>query len=246
MPRDTLSSMIRQISWGTLLCTALSSVGVAQNLVVDTTPSHVANSFSPIQALGAGVDRIEVGLADKMLVEPRLQQILSAGWQTVTYRQNTELSAEAWHWNPEGKWSDPAGRGYFVGNATPGAEMLRHSFGYTLPHRGFTRGGTDSHNYSRLTDGDPETYWKSNPYLARAFTGEDDALLPQWVVVDLGSLQKVGAIRIAWAEPHAKNYRVQFWTAGEASPGETLRRGFGKHFPRAWLRKEKVAIRPYG
>ncbi len=217
---------------GRLLCPGALFAGMlaAQNLVVDSTPAHEANSFSPVRALGAGVDRIAVGLADKMLVEPRLKEILSAGWQTVTYRQNTELAAEAWHWNPQGNWSDPAGRGYFVGNGTP-TETLRHSYGYTLPHRGSTRGGTDARNYSRLTDGDASTYWKSNPYLTRAFTGEDDALLPQWVMVDLGSLQKVSAVRIAWAEPYAKNYRVQFWSAGEDNPRRNAPKGIWQTFP---------------
>ncbi len=208
----------------------LAGAMAAQNLVVDSTPSHEANAFSPVRALGAGVDRIAVGLADKMLVEPRLKEILSAGWQTVTYRQNTELSAEAWHWNPQGTWSDPAGRGYFVGNAVPG-EPLRHSFGYTLPHRGTTRGGTDSLNYARLTDGDANSYWKSNPYLTRAFTGEDDGLLPQWVMIDLGSVQKVSAVRIAWGEPYAKNYRVQFWTGGDDNPRRNATKGIWQTFP---------------
>ena len=219
--------MIRLRPFLLLLCA--NGPIAAQNLVVDATSSHVANSFSPIRSLGAGVDRIGVGLADKMLVNPMLKEILSAGWQSVTYRQNTELEAEAWHWNPQGTWSDPKGQGYFVGNATP-TEMIRHSWGYTLPHRGMSRGRGDR-NYSVLTDGDPDTYWKSNPYLTRAFTGEDDSLHPQWVVVDLGSLQKVNAVRIAWAEPYAKNYRVQFWSGGEDNPRRNAARGIWQTFP---------------
>jgi hypothetical protein len=58
-----------------------------------------------------------------------IKQILSAGWQTVGYRQNTELFVEAWHWNPEGTWSGPGDKGYFVGNSTP-IEFIRHSLGY--------------------------------------------------------------------------------------------------------------------
>jgi hypothetical protein len=94
-----------------------SSVAVlAQKVVVDATPSHVANAFSPIRALGAGVDRLRAGEGapemdrgitkeeveqntDKLLSGPLLKAILGAGWQPVTYRQNTELQIEAWHWN---------------------------------------------------------------------------------------------------------------------------------------------------
>ena len=185
----------------------------AQSIHVDATPSHATNSIKPSETLGAGIDRLPYGAADKLFVDDTINQILSAGWQTVTYRQNTELHMEAWHWNPQGTWSDPAGKGYFTGNAAPGTEMIRHSYGYPLPHRGVTRDdGTDTEGYSRLTDGDENSYWKSNPYLAKAFTGEDDSLHPQWVFLDLSSKQDVTAIRIAWAEPFATNYAVQYWT----------------------------------
>src|SRR5262249_51573345 len=124
----------------------------------------------------------------------------------------TELFVQAWHWNPKGTWSDPAGKGYFTGDSTP-VEPIEHSFGYSLQHRGFTRnGGTEFDGFSRLDDGDLNTYWKSNPYLAKPFTGEDDSLHPQWVVIDLGKRQDVNAIRIAWAEPYARVYEGQYWT----------------------------------
>jgi hypothetical protein len=91
--------------------------------------------------------------------------------------------------------------------------------------------GRDGRNYSVLTDGNSETYWKSNPYLTRAFTGEDDSLHPQWVIVDLGSLQKLNAIRIAWAEPYAKSYHIQFWSAGEDNPRRNATKGIWQTFP---------------
>ena len=55
----------------------------------------------------------------------------------------------------------------------------------------------------RLTDGDETTYWKSNPYLSSKFTGESDALHPQWVVLDLKNATPINAIKIAWANPYA-------------------------------------------
>lgn len=100
---------------------------IAQTIVVDAAPSHATNSIRPTEALGAGIDRLPYGAADKLYIEPTISQVLSAGWQTVTYRQNTELHMEAWHWNPQGSWSDPSGKGYFVGSATPGSEPIRHS-----------------------------------------------------------------------------------------------------------------------
>ena len=169
-------------------------------------PAHVANTFSPPHSLGAAIDRLRTGTPDHLLTDPLLKEILGAGWQTVTYRQNTELMVEAWHWNPCGNWSNPEKQeGYFIGQRGADGEMIRHSWAYPLPHRGFSRG--DGNGWSRLTDGDLNSYWKSNPYLTRAFTGEDDSLHPQWVMIDLGSKMDVNAIRIAWAEPYARELR---------------------------------------
>src|ERR1700739_1049800 len=183
----------------------------AQTIRVDATPSRVANSFSPPYALGSTGDRVPSNATDPFFKPEAIQKILSAGWGAISYRQNTDLFVQAWHWNPKGTWSDPAGKGYFTGDAHP-TEMIRHSYGYALRHRGFTRnGGLEDELFSRLNDGDLNTYWKSNPYLAEAFTGESDALHPQWVVMDLESMQMVNAIRIAWAEPYARVYEVQYW-----------------------------------
>lgn len=198
-----------------LLVMAGSGAAQAQTLVVDATPGHVLNTFSPVQALGAGVDRLRTGRSERMLTGPLLDKILGAGWQTVTYRQNTELHVEAWHWNPRGTWSNPGKQeGYFTGTPRPG-EPIRHSWAYPLPHRGFSRG--DGNGWSRLTDGDPKSYWKSNPYLSRPFTGESDTLHPQWVILDLGARIPIDTLRIDWAAPYARRYLVQFWT-GELEP----------------------------
>lgn len=212
-------SKLRRARWASLallsLILLLATVAASQTVRVDITPGHVANSFVPTEALGAGIDRIETSSTDKVFTEPVMKQVLAAGWHSVTYRQNTELHVEAWHWNPQGTWSESGEKGYFVGNARP-TEFIRHSFGYSLPHRGFTRNeGTDTEGFSRMTDGDEKTYWKSNPYLTQAFTGENDSNYPQWVVIDLANNHPVNAIRISWAEPYARRYLVQYWTGAD-------------------------------
>lgn len=199
-----------------LCCTVLISLVLsAAGQTIEVDLSHPTNHFVPNQTLGAGVDRIAVDAIDKDLQQPNLEKAQESGWQPVTYRQNTELAVEAWHWNPQGTWSDPSGKGYFTGSSKA-TEMLRYSYGYALPRRGFTRNdGTDNVGFSRLDDGDLNTFWKSNPYLTEHFTGESDALHPQWVVMDLAQMQQVDAIRIAWGEPYARKYLVQYWTGDD-------------------------------
>jgi F5/8 type C domain-containing protein len=206
----SIRSMRSSIMIGAVLTLFAASVLFAQTIRVDTT--HPVKSIIPTEALGAGIDRLPITATDKLFTQATIKQVLTAGWQPVSYRQNTELFVEAWHWNPQGTWSDPSGKGYFVGNPKPG-QFVRHSFGYFLPHRGFTRNdGTDQNGYSRITDGSLDTYWKSNPYLTKAFTGEDDSNYPQWVVIDLATSHPIDAIGIAWGEPYARHYFVQYWT----------------------------------
>jgi hypothetical protein len=197
----------------TLIAVLIAPFSLAQTVKVDT--SHATNIFVPKETLGAGVDRISVEAIDKDLVQPTLSQTQASGWQPVSYRQNTELAVEAWHWNPMGTWSDSGNKGYFVGSATP-TETIRYSYGYGLPRRGFTRNdGTGNAGFSRLTDGDLNSFWKSNPYLTQRYTGASDGLHPQWIVLDLAQVQQVDSIRIVWGEPYAKKYVVQYWTGGD-------------------------------
>ncbi len=136
------------------VCTATRE-SRAQEVRIDATPSHATNSFSPLYALGTTVDRVPSNATNTFFRPDQLKQVLSAGWGAVSYRQNTELFVQAWHWNPRGTWSDPSDRGYFTGNARPTAHLIQHSYGYSLRHRGFTRnGGTEFDGFSRLDDGD--------------------------------------------------------------------------------------------
>jgi F5/8 type C domain len=183
----------------------------AQTIHVDVTPAH-AVSFDPDKAMGTSLDILQAKEFEKVFSEATIKAGLSAGWGPISYRQNTELTYAAWHWNPNGTWSDEKNKsGYFVGSAEP-KDFLRESFGYSLPHRGTTRSDAGQNEYSRMTDGDPATYWKSNPYLAAKFTGEPDSAHPQWVVIEFGLPQEIDAIQIAWANPYAKKYVVEYWT----------------------------------
>ncbi len=216
----------------------LAAFAGAQNIVVDAAPSHAVNSFSPLRALGGAIDRLRGGNTkeenekhtERVLTGSVLKGLLGAGWQTVTYRQNTELMIEAWHWNAHGTWSNAAKQeGYFTGSAEPTNEKILHSWAYPLPHRGATLG--DGNGWSRLTDGDPQSYWKSNPYLTQTYTGEPDSLHPQWVMIDLGAKMDINAIKIAWANPYARRYYVQFWT-GEMEPFyDGINKGSWQTFP---------------
>ncbi len=203
----------------------LGKAAPAQTIRVDTTAGR-AIRFDPDQALGSSMDILPANLVDKVYSEPILKESLSAGWGPITYRQNTELTIAAWHWNPMGTWSDPAHQsGYFTGSAEPQG-FLRFSFGYSLPHRGSTRSDAPQGKYSRLTDGDPASYWKSNPYLTKRFTGDEDARNPQWMVVDFETPQEIDALRIAWGNPYARKYTVEYWVGEDA---------FSKPLGGAWL-----------
>ncbi len=118
----------RMMRWHVLLL-GVASAASAQNIVVDATASHAINTFSPLRALGGAIDRLRGGNTreenekhtERLLTDPVLKEMLGAGWQTVTYRQHTELMIEAWHWNPRGVWSNAAKQeGYFTGSAEAG------------------------------------------------------------------------------------------------------------------------------
>lgn len=209
-----------------LACTILATLSVsqrcaAQTVQVDITPTHATNHFRPNETLGAGIDRIPPEAIDSGLSQPNLARALASGWQPVSYRNNTELSIEAWHWNPQGTWSESDQKGYFTGSTTS-TEPIRYSYGYSLSHRGFTRNdGTPNAGFSRLTDGDDGTYWKSNPYLAQRFTGESDTLHPQWVIIDLTQIQQIDSIQIKWSEPYATKFLLQHWVGEDPMHGAT-------------------------
>jgi len=177
--------------------------------------TQAVNSFDPAVAIGAGVDGHEQGEIARMLSPPNVAAMRSAGLKALTYRLRTELAGEAWHWNPEGKWSDAEhAQGYWVSDNTA-SKPISVSYGYRLPRRGNTKDQANDDNYSRLDDGDRNTFWKSNPYLDRHFTGEEGAAHPPWIVIDLGRSAPVDTLRVLWGEPYATAFRVEHATGSD-------------------------------
>lgn len=177
--------------------------------------SHLLNSFVPRETLGAGLDGHEAGEIEKIFHPATLRAMRSAGLKPLSYRLRTELAADAWHWSPRGTWSGNR-EGYWRSSQSG---PIRLSHGYRLPRRGGTGDEANNDGYSRIDDGDPATFWKSNPYLAHPFTHEDDSKHPQWIVLNLGSPQPMNEARILWGTPFAVDFTVDYWD-GENEPGE--------------------------
>ena len=158
--------------------------------------------------------------------------MLKAGLGPISIRLRSELAVEAWHWNPKGSWSDSQHcRGYWTSNANPesGSPILL-SYGYRLPRRGNTLDEANDDGYSMIDDGKTSTFWKSNPYLTRHFTGEADSTHPQWVVLDFGKLIPVNSIKIQWGEPFARRFSVEYAQKGRVYFGGHPW-GVWHHFP---------------
>src|SRR5712671_4137118 len=108
-----------RIAMALVLGATWAQCALAQIVHVDTTPAK-AIQFDPDVALGSSMDILQAKQVDAVYSEPILKESLSAGWGPITYRQNTELTVAAWHWNANGSWSDAAHQsGYFTGSAEP-------------------------------------------------------------------------------------------------------------------------------
>ncbi len=211
-----LATMIKYLSFSLLILFWFSGLVAQQTALnkgtirIQYSPGHPANSFIPSKILGAAFDGHSQGDIDLMLTPENVKTMLGVGLKPVTYRLRTELGVEAWHWNPEGTWSE-AGlqQGYWV-SADHSSKPIQICNGYQLPRRGNTHDQANDNNYSRIDDGDTVSFWKSNPYLDEYFTKESNFLHPQWVVIDLGKLTEVNAIRIQWAEPYALSFTADY------------------------------------
>ena len=170
-------------------------------------PGH---AFRPDEALGAALDGgVKAGI-DPIFTPHNLAAMKRLGLRPLTYRLRTELGIEAWHWNPVGHWSDPAhSQGYWTSSSRLGPPITM-SWGYRLPRRGDSIDNANETEWSRLTDGDPATFWKSNPYLDPSVV-RDGRAHAQWLQVRLPAPAAIDAIGIDWAQPYATRYAVQYW-----------------------------------
>ena len=188
-------------------------------------PGHALNRFVSARAFGAAIDGHEKGEVDQMLSPKNIKEMLTAGLRPLSYRLRTELAVEAWHWNPQGTWSEPARRQGYWTSRVPGktGRSISVSYGYRLPRRGSTIDQANDDGYSRLDDGNLNSFWKSNPYLDQHFTKEKNSQLPQWALIDLGTEKSINAIQLNWAEPFARVYEVEYGHyAGVADISQSL------------------------
>src|SRR5262245_45727299 len=172
--------MVRFVLWGLSV-----AAGFAQTATVNVDISRPISSFDPDSALGSSIDVLSKTGIDKVYTPHIVQEALSAGWGPITYRNNSELRMAAWHWTENGKWSDETHKSGYFTSSSELKEPLKYILSYALPHRGFSVSG------DRAPDSPNLTYWKSNPYLTSKFTGESDALHPQWVVLDLRAAKPI-------------------------------------------------------
>ena len=93
-PGVHLAGVLKRLNTGLALLMLALPV-FAQQVTVDLTPGHSTNSFSPLHALGAGIDRDPLNSVHLLYDPAHVQKMHTAGWGPISYRLNTELSIQA-------------------------------------------------------------------------------------------------------------------------------------------------------
>ena len=190
------------------MCVSSPPASKPAQVVIDASRGPL-NAFAPDQSLGAALDGLPAGEGDRLYTAHNERAMKGAGLRPISYSLRTELAIDAWHWDPEGVWSDPVHRrGYWTSSDHPSRPVLK-GWGYALPRRGDSVDQANDEGYSRLDDGDSATFWKSNPYLDSSYTHAPAR--PQWVDISFAKPQAISAASIRWAEPFARQFEVQYW-----------------------------------
>ena len=200
-----------------------SALLLAVSLRIDS--AHVVARSDPRNALGGTIDAHGDRETSQIFTPENVKAMRSAGFGPLSYRLATELCGEAWHWNPAGRWSDDVlQQGYWISDDDATAP-IDVSYGYRLPRRGNTLDQSLNADWSRIDDGDPATFWKSNPYLDGS---------PQWILADLGVARAVDSVTVHWSQPYATDYEIQWWSGRD--PIDEPDRGRWIAFPHGLIR----------
>jgi hypothetical protein len=191
---------------------------IQYHLVVTVIGDQPLANVQPRRDWGAALDGHELAEATNIYTPRNISAMKSAGLGPITYRLRTELGIDTWHWNPEGRWSDPERRqGYWI-SSDSASQPIEQTFGYRLPRRGRTIDDAANEGYSRIDDGDTTTFWKTNPYLDPRFTHDPESEHPQWFVVDLGTAVPIGEVHFLWGAPFPQRFIVEYWTGDQSQP----------------------------
>ena len=181
-------------------------------------PNRVLRIFRPAEAFGVAIDGGDAAEARALLDPRNSSPIRAAGFKSASYRLRAELAGQVWHWSSYGHWSDQEHhQGYWLGDAALDDDH-ELSFGYRLPRRGNSRDEADDDGFSRIDDGDSNSFWKSNPYLDPKLDGV--GVERQWVMVDLGHSRSIDTAQVRWAEPFAAQFRLQAWVGDDPYDGK--------------------------
>ena len=184
---------------------------LAGKVIIDLSRGPIAE-FVPDQAFGAALDGHGEGETALIYSAYNIRKMRTAGLRQISYRLRTELAVEAWHWSEDGTWSDSEHQQGYWTSSDSSRQSVLISHGYKLPRRGNTIDQAANDGYSRITDGDPTSFWKSNPYLDEHYTGEANVEHPQWVVIEFSTRKPVNAILIDWAKPYATRFEIEYST----------------------------------